>query len=267
MIYRQAGPVPYYQFVNLAAQKRVKHYVFTRIGGVSRSPFASLNVGHTVGDDDGAVEANHGLVYEATGISEEHVVTAHQVHGTRVATVRRGTGSLHEGTDALVTDRPGLLLMLRFADCVPVMLYDPVHKAVGLIHSGRLGTLECIVARTVDRMGQEYGSRPADLIAGIGPSIGPCCYQVGPEVGVEVKARLPDAGRVLITQTDGSLHLDLWEAIRQQLVSAGVDDIEGSGLCTACHVDEFFSHRAEQGHTGRFAALIGLRPDGKSGKP
>jgi len=258
MIRRRLNGLSYYQFENQADQSGVAHYVFTRNGGFSRPPFASLNVGHTVGDDDRVVASNHALIYQTANTSEEKVVTAHQVHGSCVATVGLNHHRLHHETDALVTNVPGLMLMLRFADCTPVMLYDPVHEAVGLAHSGRMGTLARIVSNTVDRMSEEYGSRPSELIAGIGPSIGPCCYQVGSEVVAEVRAGLPGADGSLVQQADGSYHFDLWGTIRRQLETKGVQRIEVAGICTACHVDEFFSHRAERGGTGRFAALIGL---------
>jgi YfiH family protein len=258
MIYREDNGVGYYRFASLADQPWVKHFVFTRKGGFSSAPFAGLNVGHTVGDDDQAVDENHRLIFETADGSAARVVTARQVHGARVATVRPGVGPVCDATDALITQEAGLLLMLRFADCVPVMLCDPVRKAVALIHSGRLGTLAGITGAAVDRMRQEYGSRPSDLLAGIGPSIGPCCYQVGPEVASAVRDQFPDADGLLFRQTDGSVHLDLWEAIRRQLRSKGLQKIETARLCTVCRVDEFFSHRAEHGRTGRFAALIGV---------
>ena len=263
MIYREDNGVGYYRFASLATQPWVKHFVFTRKGGYSSPPFASLNVGHTVGDDDQAVDENHRLIFETVRCSAARVITARQVHGARVATVRTGAGPVCDGTDALITDEVELLLMLRFADCVPVMLCDPVHKVVALIHSGRLGTLANITGAAVDRMRHVYGSRPSNLLAGIGPSIGPCCYQVGSEVASAVRDRFPDAEGLLVNQTDGSVHLDLWEAIRRQLRSEGVEQIEAARLCTACRVDEFFSHRAERGRTGRFAAVIAVQGSGE----
>ena len=258
MIRRQESGLSYYHFANLATHSSVVHYVFTRKGGSSHPPFASLNVGHTVGDEDRAVARNHTLIYQAANTCEENVVTAYQVHGSRVVAVGQIHHQIYRETDALVTNVAGLMLMLRFADCTPVMLYDPMHEAVGLVHSGRMGTLAQIVNHTVDCMSEEYGSQPSKLLAGIGPSIGPCCYQVGPEVVADVRAKFPEAEGSLVKQTDGTFHFDLWGTIRRQLEIKGVQRIEVTGICTACHVDEFFSHRAERGRTGRFAALIGL---------
>lgn len=258
MILRRCGELSYYQFMNLSAHNGLAHYVFTRKGGISHPPFASLNLGHTVGDDELAVATNHRLVFQTANVSEKDVVTTHQVHSNHVVMVGPNHHRLYRETDALITNVPGLMLMLRFADCVPVMLYDPVQMAVGLTHSGRLGTLARIVHHTIDRMCEEYGSQPSQLLASVGPSIGPCCYQVGPEVVAHVRAGLPDAEGALVQQVDGTFHFDLWETIRRQLQARGVQQIEVAALCTACHVDQFFSHRAERGQTGRFAALIGL---------
>ena len=266
MIRRQQGGLSYYQFASMVDHSGIAHYVFTRKGGSSHSPFASLNVGHTVGDEDRTVATNHSLIYQTANTGEENVVTAHQVHGSHVVAVELAHHQIYHETDALITDVSGLMLMLRFADCTPVMLYDPAHKAVGLVHSGRMGTLAQIVSHTVDRMSEEYDSQPSELLAGIGPSIGPCCYQVGPEVVADVRTRLSGEEESLVQQADGSFHFDLWGTIRRQLEIKGVQRIEAAGICTACHVDEFFSHRAERGRTGRFAALIGLSRSNTGGR-
>jgi copper oxidase (laccase) domain-containing protein len=178
--------------------------------------------------------------------------------------------------------------MLRFADCLPVLLYDPVRRAIGLAHAGWRGTLKGIAAKTALTMVEAYGSRPADIVAGLGPCIGPCCYQVGTEVIELVKAGFSHWRELLHSQGDGSVHFDLWEANRRQLdelrmppscsapapqlpdMSDGCGcseqtggqregSVEVSRLCTVCQNDEFFSHRAEQGRTGRFAVILGMR--------
>jgi YfiH family protein len=164
-----------------------------------------------------------------------------------------------EKTDALVTDVPGVFLMLRFADCVPVLFHDPVRQAVGLAHAGWRGTVSHIARATVEKMVDAFGCSPADIRAGIGPSIGPCCYEVGPEVVSAAQKAFPDAPFVLQRGSGERWHFDLWAANHHQLAAAGVTEIELSGLCTACRTDEWFSHRAEGGRTGRLAAVIGLR--------
>jgi hypothetical protein len=174
-------------------------------------------------------------------------------------------------TDALITDVSGVALMLRFADCLPVLLYDPVRRAIGLAHAGWKGTVGGIAAKTASAMMEAYGSRPADIIAGLGPCIGPCCYQVGGEVIEAVKESFNHWQGLLRPQGYGSVHFDLWEASRCQLAELGAPPlspptlggrkggIEVIQLCTACRTDEFFSHRAEGGHTGRFAVILGMR--------
>lgn len=169
-------------------------------------------------------------------------------------------GRVFPETDALISNVPGLVLWLRFADCVPVLLYAPKQGAVGLAHAGWQGTLKGVAAETARAMTVTYGCLPEDLRVGIGPAIGPCCFEVGPEVLEAVRARcaVPEA-LISQPQANGKAHLDLWLANVQQLQALGVREIEVAGLCTACHTDEFYSHRAEHGRTGRFPALIGLR--------
>jgi len=250
----------YYRFVNLASHDGVFHGVFTRLGGVSPSPYDSLNVGHFVGDDREAVETNHDLICQTLGISRRDITAAQQVHGGQVTLVGpEDRGRVIRTTDALVTDAPGVALLLRFADCLPVLLYDPVHQALGLVHAGWRGTMAGIAMGTVAAMTEAYGSRPADIIAGLGPGIGPCCYQVGTEVIELVKANFNPWQELLQPQGDGSLHFDLQEANRRQLAELGVEEIEAMQLCTACRTDEFFSYRAEGGQTGCFAVVLGKR--------
>ena len=217
-------------------------------------------MGHTVGDDLAAVEANHARICQALGIGRSAIATARQVHGSHVALVgTEDRGRISPATDALLTDTSGVALMLRFADCVPLLFYDPVHRAIGLAHAGWRGTVEGLARRTARAMAEAFGSRPQDLVVGIGPAIGPCCYPVGEEVAQAVRAALPDGDRLLRSWGDGTLRFDLWEANRRGLAELGVEQIEVAGLCTACHVDEFFSHRAEKGRTGRFGVVMGIR--------
>lgn len=260
MLRHEINGLVYYHFANLASRNEVVHGVFTRLGGASSSPYDALNVGHFVGDERGAVETNHDLICQALGISRKDITAAQQVHGSQVALVGLGDrGRVIPATDALVTDAPGVALLLRFADCLPVLLYDPVRRAIGLAHAGWRGTVKRIAAKTASAMLEAYGSRPADIVAGLGPCIGPCCYQVGTEVIEAVRAKFNPWRGLLRPQGDGSLHFDLWEANRRQLAELGIADIEVSQLCTACRTDEFFSYRAEGGHTGCFAVVLGMR--------
>lgn len=234
--------------------------VFTRLGGASQAPYASLNVGHTVGDVHERVEANLQAIYGSLGVSADRVVTARQVHGNRVAWVDATDGGrVCDATDALISATPGLLLLLRFADCVPVFFWDPVQQVVGLAHAGWQGTLKRVAAATAQALMATFGCRPADLHVGIGPSIGPCCFRVGPEVVAQVRQAFAAADSLLQhSEPDGAAHLDLWEANSRQLRDLGIERIEVAELCTCCRCDEFYSHRAEAGLTGRFAAVLGL---------
>ena len=260
-----SGSVVYYQFEGLAEVAELVHGAFARLGGASEAPWDSLNTGHTVGDDDAAVEDNHRLICGALGIGRGDIVSPYQVHGTAVATVTDGDrGRVILQTDALITRSPNVPLMLRFADCVPLFLYDPVMRAVGLAHAGWRGTVAGVGRATVEAMAESFGSRPGDLVAGVGPAIGVCCYEVGEDVAREVREAFPqdhppnEVG-LLARGPSGRWHLDLWAANRRQLEAAGVRQVEVAGTCTACHTEEWFSHRAENGRTGRWGAVIGLR--------
>jgi YfiH family protein len=235
--------------------------MFTRLGGHSRPPWQSLNTGHTVGDVPAAVDANHRAICEALGITTGQLVSPHQVHGSRVVAVGpRDCGRVIECADALITDSPGVVLMLRFADCVPVWLYDPLRRAVGLAHAGWRGMVAGVATATVRAMQATYGCQPPDLVAGVGPAIGPCCYEVGADVVEAVGGAFSGGQEAMLERRGaGKWHLDLWLAVRQQLAHAGVAEIEVARVCTACHTEEWFSHRAERGRTGRMGALVALQ--------
>jgi YfiH family protein len=252
---RAADGIAWYQFEGLEGSG-LAHAFLTRLGGVSAPPFATLNLGHTVGDSLAAVEENHRQAFAALGLRREQVVSPYQVHGTHVRPVFRAHGgSVQPATDGLLTTTPGVALLLRFADCVPLVLFDPRRRAVGLVHAGWRGTAGNIAATAAAAFARYAGSRPQDLWAGIGPAIGPCCYRVRPEIAASVAGACPPGAEV-IRQQDGGLYLDLPGAVRAQLSAMGVGQIEMSNLCTACHIDEWFSHRAEHGRTGRFGALV-----------
>jgi hypothetical protein len=158
----------------------------------------------------------------------------------------------------ILTRNPAVTLYMRFADCVPVLLYDPVRAAVAMAHAGWLGTVRGASRVAVEIMISQFGSRPGDILAAIGPSIGPDHYEVGQDVLDQVAAAFGDEAKGLVERRDGRSYLDLWASNRFQLQQAGVKHVEVAGLCTACHTDDWFSHRAEVGRTGRFGALIAL---------
>ena len=240
------------------------HAVSTRHGGVSEGAFATLNLGHTVGDDPARVEENHRRLFEALGIDRESVASARQVHGNAVARVREGDGGrVFADTDALICDVPGLFLLLRFADCAPVFLHAPGCQAVGLAHAGWKGTLLSIAPKAAKAMVEAFGCTPGEIVAAIGPAIGPCCFEVGQEVVEELASAHPALCEQVIDRRPGGgrVMLDLPRLNLLQLREAGVGQVEMAGLCTMCLRETFYSHRAEHGVTGRFAALIGLRED------
>ena len=152
-------------------------------------------------------------------------------------------------------------VLLCFADCVPVLLYDPVHHAAGVVHAGWKGTVAEIGRKTVQRMGETFGSRPQDILAGIGPSIGACCFEVGEEVAAAFRAAFPEAPGLLSHSPEGKRTIDLWAANRLQLEAAGLlpAHIDSADVCTKCNAGLFFSYREEHGTTGRFAAWIALK--------
>ncbi len=260
MLLREANGQRTYQFESMP-DERLVHAVFTRLGGASQGPFATSNVGHTVGDDEEAVAENHRRIYAWLGLGGSQVVTARQVHGNRVAVVNgHHAGSIMPNSDGLVTATPGLGLLLRFADCQPILLYDPEHHVLALAHAGWRGVAQGIARRAVEVMQETFGTRPKALLAGLGPAIGPCCYTVGHEVAAAMGYALPDWKRAMHLEAEERWRLDLSAANAQQLEAAGVVQIEKAGLCTSCHNHEFFSHRADGGHTGRFAAVAYLQP-------
>ncbi len=246
-----------YRFEGLAGAG-VTHAAFTRLGGVSQGPFATLNLGSTVGDDPEAVKENHQRALKALGLRREQTVSPYQVHSANVRRVGRAElGTIQQETDGLLTAEPGVALLFRFADCAPLILFDPVRRAVGLLHAGWRGAANGVARAGVQAFVEHVGSRPADLWVGIGPTIGPCCYQVGAEVAQAVERACP-AGAQVVQRQDGALYLDLPAALKAQLLAAGVETVELSGLCTACRTDEWFSHRGERGRTGRFGVVVML---------
>jgi YfiH family protein len=261
MIRNQDGNVPYYSFEVLAQYPHVLNAIFTRLGA-DRPRRWGLNVGNSVGDEPEAVARNHRLLYQTLGLTGSEVVSSRQVHGNGVAVVgRRDCGTVIAEADGLVTNEPGVVLMMRFADCVPILLYDPSRQAVGLAHAGWRGTAAEIARATLVTMLEHFGSRPEDTTAALGPSVGPCCYQVEPHVAQLVAATLENPSAAVALSDEGRCSVDLWEANGQQLTSMGVRHLELARMCTSCNVDEFFSHRAERGQTGRFAVLFGVRAD------
>ncbi len=255
---RDVHGVDLYTFDAFEHRDGVIHAISTRKGGVSPAPFETLNLSRATDDDPENVKVNLARLHSALWLDPSATVDASQAHAARVAVVKgNDRGKRIHDVDALLTGERGVSLLLRFADCVPILLFDPIQGAIGAVHAGWRGTVAKIVTHAVTTMGEYFTTRPRDLVACIGPSIGPCCYRVREDVIEQVRAAFADADELLATR-DGATHFDLWQANARQLRTLGVEQIEIAGICTAEHTDDFYSARVE-GTTGRFGALIALR--------
>lgn len=246
----------------------VQHGFSCRVGGISEEPYKSLNLGLHVGDKTEAVVENRRRFLDVFGLELKDMVAAEQVHGTaikRVEFLERGRGAQDYSTafqaiDALITKEKGVVLTTYYADCVPIFLLDPRTPAIALIHAGWKGTVGGIVAKTISEMVNQFGSPVEEIIAAIGPSIGPCCYEVDSKVAEPVESFFGASSNKLLKSTrPNHWLLDLWEANRLQLLDNGVlaDNITLPGFCTFCE-ESFFSYRRESGITGRMAAILSL---------
>jgi YfiH family protein len=243
----------------------IRHGISGRLGGVSKEPFSSLNVALHTGDSDEDVIMNRKLFCQAIGIHPNHIVTTQQLHTDTIAVVTgesMGKGAQYyneaiPATDALITNIPGLPLMLFFADCVPVLIVDPVHNAIGAVHAGWRGTVEKIAQKTIIAMQANFGTNPQDCLLAIAPSIGPCCYVVDEMVINQLKNQFTNWEQ-LVRGVDDKWYLDLWKTNFVQLEEIGVkgSNIVVSNVCTACNHELFFSYRKENGSTGRMGAAI-----------
>ena len=303
MIEQRQGDVCYLQFNLLAQFPELTHGVFTRLGGYSQGPYRGLNISMSGSDNPDNVLRNRLLTLKTLQLETYPCATLWLVHGADVATL--GTDDTWDDwrsdwpyrsfcveeqeviwtfkprrkADAIITRRRDVALALSFGDCPSILFYDPVQEVLGMAHAGWRGTARGVAAATVEAMREQFGSRPGDMRAGIGPSIGPCCYEVSPEVqqlfqGKAQFAEMPAAEQYrnlvresavfsIQQQPDGgpSLRLDLWQTNRNQLLMAGLlpEHVELPEVCTSCNLDRFFSYRGERGITGRFPALLALR--------
>ncbi len=259
MGFKHKNGLRYFQF-DIFSEQPFFHAVLTRNGGFSQPPFDSLNTGGTVGDDPQAVFKNHQLIYQTFGYDFFSRLDVWQVHGNQVMCrdQPRDPEMPHKKADGILTDNSTLTLFMRFADCVPILLWDPEKHVIGLVHAGWQGTYKMIAHHAVERMVGHYGSRPEVILAGIGPSICQNCYEVGSEVYDVFKSSFNNHQQDYFNKINDRFHLDLWFANQDILMKAGVRQIEIAGLCTACHLEDWYSHRAEAGKTGRFAVLMAI---------
>lgn len=260
--------VMYYTFPDFEKYDFMIHAFSSREGGVSEGYFSSMNLGIKTDDKRENILENYRLFTEAVGIDVKNVVIGNLNHGNNVRKVDeedRGKGLFkpfdYEDIDALITDKPNIALTITCADCVPVFFADPVKKAVGIAHSGWKGTALEISAKVVEAMVREYGSKPSDIIAGIGPCIGMCCYEVSRDVYEEfIEFDYLDDAWYFEKEND-KFDIDLSRIIFGTLAYSGIlpENISISGLCTACNNDVLFSHRAQKGKRGTMAGMIMIK--------
>lgn len=260
--------LPYLSFSSYEALPYIRHMFTTREGGVSKDIYESLNLSFTRGDDETAVLENYRRVAQALGTSIDHIVTSDQTHTTNVRPVGKedlGKGITrprdYKDVDGMITDQPGVLLATFYADCVPLYFVDPVHKAIGLSHSGWRGTVGRMGQATVEAMEKSFGSQPKDLLCAIGPSICQDCYEVSRDVAEAFIFAFPTHEKeILQAGALGKYQLDLWKANEIVLTEAGVlkEHIDLAGLCTCCNSSLLFSHRASKGKRGNLGAFLML---------
>ena len=256
--------VPYLSYPLLEETGAVKHGFSTKLGGVSTGSCATMNISTTRGDDPEAVAENRRRIGAAIGVRPEDMTYTHQTHATNVAVVRaedRGRRFLE--TDGLVTNVPGICLVTFYADCVPLFLVDPVKKAIGLSHSGWRGTVGKMGKVTVQAMMREYGSRPEDIVAAIGPSICQDCYEVSEDVIDRFRDSFNEAvwPKLFYRKENGKYQLDLWRANEEVFLEAGIrrENLAVTNLCTHCNQEVLFSHRATGEKRGNLSAFLALK--------
>jgi len=269
MIFNNSLEIPFAQFENLLPfNKSVLHFVTTRNGSIPPSVENYFTIGLNGVVDNQAVLDNRKIIAEQFLFSPDSFVFASQVHGSRVAIVKeedRGKGSFDRASylcdvDAMITDKKGICLITQAADCVPILFHDPKKNVIGAAHAGWKGTISKIPAEMIKTFISEFNSNPADIVVGIGPSIGSCCYEIGNEVVELVKEAFGSCDDLILENDKFTKPvLDLWETNKRTLVESGIkpENIEIAGLCTKCNSNFFFSARA--GDKGRFGAAIMLK--------
>ena len=255
-----------FQFESFEYYHEIRHFISSRKGGKSQSQYSGFNLGFGTNDEAENVRQNRFLLSESLGTPLDWFVFPRQTHSDNIAIVDKsmvGKGAFSRedaltDTDALICNIPHIFIVTQVADCVPILLLDPVKGAIAAIHAGWRGTVRKIVSKTIEAMSKNFGTEAKDLIAGIGPSIGSCCYNVGTELKDQF-SHISNS-QMFFQNKDNQLFLDLWQANKNQLIEAGVFDenIEIAGICTKCNHETFFSSRHGNGDTGRLVAGIML---------
>lgn len=253
----------YLKFSNLSGYAEIENFTTTRRGGNSEGYLESLNFGYNVGDNQLLVASNYYTLSESLGIDSESMVLPKQTHSNNIGVVTKYK-QVFPDTDALITNTPGVCLCVKTADCVPILLFDPIKNAVAAVHSGWRGTVKRILQFVVAKMQEIFDSSPDNIIAGIGPSIGPEVYEVGQDVIDQVQATFKNKKNIIHLINDENKALfNLWEANRQILLDCGLRDenIEIAGLCTYSNPGYFYSARRMKGKTGRMLTGIIIKND------
>ena len=262
------GLSPYLYWERLKKENFLLHGFSTRLGGVSRGIYRSMNLSFTNGDDKECVLENYKRISKAIGFPYESIVSSDQTHTVnvkRVGKADRGHGILHPKTffdvDGMITNDRDVILATSYADCVPLFIVDKKHRAIGLSHSGWRGTVGKIGKVTIEKMAEEFGSSAKDLLVGIGPSICVDCYEVSQDVAEKFIGAFDDTTSIVFPKENGKYQLDLWEANRKIFLESGVleENILLSNLCTFCNQELLFSHRASKGKRGNLQAFLGIR--------
>ena len=268
---KKLGQIKYFNCRELDDTNLVMNAFTTRFGGVSESPFKNLNLAYNVGDKKSRVAENRKIILDVLNIDYRNTVSAQQVHKDRIALVRKedkGKGAFKYSngiaqTDALITDTPGIPLLMCYADCVPIFILDPVKKVIALIHSGRRGTELELTLKTLFKMKKIFETNPQSCLAAIFPSIGPCCYSITKPNKIDDYWLNEDKynGEPISLQNKSGRNLDLRKANYLQLIKAGLQEknIFINEICTADHPELFFSYRRDKGNTGRMAAIFMLK--------
>jgi hypothetical protein len=257
--------VPYLAYPLLEKTGAVRHGFSTRLGGVSTGHCATMNISTTRGDDPAAVEENRRRIAKAIGVRAEDMTYTNQTHTTNVAVVEaKDRGKRFMETDGMVTNVPEICLVTFYADCVPLFFVDPVHRAIGLSHSGWRGTVGKMGKVTIERMREEYGTDPAQVVAAVGPSICQDCYEVSVDVIEKFRENFDKDlwPELFYEKADGKYQLNLWRANQAVLTEAGVqgENIAVTNLCTLCNPDILFSHRSTGTARGNLSAFLALIP-------
>lgn len=261
--------VPFLTFPSLSKLSFIRHGFSTRLGGVSKGYFETMNLGYSRGDEPKDVDENYLRISKSIGFNMEDFVISDQVHNTEVIVVTeedKGKGIIkdrdYQGIDGLITNSVNVPLVTFYADCVPLYFVDKKNHAIGLSHSGWRGTVKRMGKVTLEAMKQNFGTCPEDVIAVVGPSICQECYEVSEDVADAFCAEFTEIQleNILIYKGNHKYQLNLWEANRQILLDAGMieDNINLSEVCTCCNPDILFSHRATQGKRGTLAAFLML---------